>query len=51
MNTLRMAKFLKRQGKPMTLVELLRIWKTVDYLRFVEEPKATKRQRAKEAQV
>lgn len=49
MNTLRMEKFLKKQGKPMTWSELFRIWKTVDYLRFVENGKATKRQRAKEA--
>jgi hypothetical protein len=51
MNSLRMRKFLKEVGNTMPFVEIMKIWKFQDYMRFVENPKASRRKRIKATKV
>ena len=45
MNIHRMRKFLSGMGKPISVIQTLRLWKFSDFMSFMEKPTASKRQR------
>ena len=47
MNPLRMRKFLKEVGSTMSFIEIMKIWKFQDYMRFAENPNASRSKRIK----
>lgn len=45
MNIHRIRKFMSKMGKPISIMETIRLWKFNDFMRFIENGRASKRRR------